>query len=193
MPFGAGFCQGIARDSVLSTSSVRRATARIPEPLDSVGGPANGRRRRAPTAESVRQVCDVDACSRLEIAAVRRSFDSTGTSGPPHPGGDRAPNRSRWMEPRVSPELASSTRRAHSSSRRREFLVRSSHRWWPLRSRCGAPSGKSEPASVAPSSLTAGVRTESESGRPARCPTPRSLSVARCDTRPTAVVPATAR
>ena len=38
-----------------------------------------------------------------------------------------------------------------------------------------------------------GVRTGSESGRPAPLPRPRSPSVAQCDTRSTAVVPATAR
>jgi hypothetical protein len=43
----SGFCQGVARDSVLSFGrSVRCGTARTPEPLASVGAVVDGRRRR---------------------------------------------------------------------------------------------------------------------------------------------------
>ena len=65
------FCQGIARDSVLSFgSSVRCGLCRMPEALDSVGASANGRRRRAPTGESVKQVRDVDGVGTCEVTAV---------------------------------------------------------------------------------------------------------------------------
>jgi hypothetical protein len=54
MPFGAASAK--ASPVIRCCRSVvpfDAATARTPRPLDSVGAPANGRRRRAPTADCV--------------------------------------------------------------------------------------------------------------------------------------------
>ena len=71
MPFGAAAAK--ASPVIRCCRSVvpfGAATARTPEPLDPVGALANGRRRRAPTADGVRQVRDVDGVRDLEITML---------------------------------------------------------------------------------------------------------------------------
>ena len=104
MPFvRSGFCQGVARDSVLSfASSVRCGHRPYTESFDSLGALANGSRRRAPTADGVRHVRDVDGVRDLETTAdrYRRRIAShlawpRATSRSTHGNGCSAPVRHR--------------------------------------------------------------------------------------------------